>query len=68
MGYVREKWGRVSFTLWPGKGMGVTRGEVLEVLEQLWFATSEFGAASVHGRLVLRGKEAGEVGLLLGNG
>lgn len=63
---VRETVGHASFTLWPGKTPGVTRGEVVAVLEQLWFLTSEYGAATLFGKYFPKGVEAAEVGLLVG--
>lgn len=62
---VRETVGHVSFTLWPGSTPGVTKGEVVAVLEQIWFLTSEYGAATLFGRYFPKGVEAAEVGLLL---
>lgn len=62
---IRETVGHVSFTLWPGATPGVTKREVVAILEQLWFLTSEYGAATLFGKYFPKGVEAAEIGLLL---
>lgn len=57
--------GHVSFTLWPATAPGVLGKGVLAVLRELWFLTSENGAATVFAKYYPKGVEAAELGLLL---